>query len=71
MATRKPSDALDLNNVQQALLVIQQLYQDFTPNEITEAFKINRQAITAKETEDAIKQEIAQLSQSLNNPNDE
>lgn len=70
MATRRPktNPTTDEQHVQAILIILQQLYQEYTTNEITEAFKINRQNITAREQQQAIQDQIAQLGESLDKP---
>lgn len=68
MATKK-HDILDADKVQAALIVIQQLYKDYSPDEITEAFRRNRQEITAQEEQASIQAQIAQLTESLDKLN--
>lgn len=48
MVSKKKTE-FDLDRISQCLDVIRQLYTDYTPQEITEAFAINRSEITARE----------------------
>lgn len=52
-------------HVNQCLVVIRELYAKYTPHEITEAMKINRAEITAREERSRLTQEIDRLTQQL------
>ena len=52
---------LDPDRVNSCLVVIRQLYQDYTPDEIVEAFAINRREIQDSEEKQRLANEINQL----------
>ena len=56
---------LDQQRIQSCLQVIQQLYQDYTPDEIVEAFAINRQEIQAREQRQQLENQLAELQEKV------
>lgn len=70
MATKKTTTLNDAH-VQKCLKIIEQLYQEYTADEITEAFKINRQNITKDQEQQAIENQIEELKESLDKVDEE
>lgn len=64
MATKKQHE-LDQKNVQSCLTIIRQLYVDHTPDEITQAFVINRAEIEAVKEQIRLENEIANMQENL------
>ena len=69
MATKKIT--LDPDRINNCLVVIRQLYMDYTPLEITEAFAINRQEIIAREERIRLENELKTAQQQLDNLHNE
>lgn len=64
MATRKKPE-FDPARIEACLQIIRQLYVDYTPQEIVEAFAINRQEIINREQQAAVQAQIADLTKQL------
>ena len=64
MATRKLQ--LDEARVQSCLVVIRQLYIDYSTDEIVEAFAQNRREIAAREEQARLENELLQAQERLN-----
>lgn len=58
---------LDPTRIESCLVIIRQLYVDYTPQEITEAFRINRAEITAQEERIRLQNELSEIQQQLDN----
>ena len=69
MASKK--NELDQHQIQSCLVIIRQLYQDYTPEEIVEAFAINRREITARLERLRLENELSQIQQQLDNTPEE
>lgn len=63
----KVKTKLDQVKVNNCLVIIRQLYVDYTPEEIVEAFAINRSEITAREQRDRLESELKTAQQQLDN----
>lgn len=64
MATKKQPE-LDQKNVDLCLIQVRKMYEDYTPQEIQEAFIINRREITEREQLHQLQDELAILQSRL------
>lgn len=67
----KAKTELDQVKVNDCLMTIRQLYVDYTPLEITEAFAINRREIIAREERIRLENELKNIQEQLDNLSDE
>ena len=66
MASRKKTE-LDQTRIDACLIIIRQLYVDYTPDEIVEAFARNRREIAAREERIRLENELKTAQQQLDN----
>lgn len=66
MAT-KPKK-LNEKNVSECLVIIRDMYARYDPYEITEAYIINRREITAREEQEQLQAQIAELQAQVTKP---
>lgn len=67
----KKKTELDQTKIESCLVIIRQLYMDYTPQEITEAFAVNRREIIAREERIRLENELKNIQEQLDNLPDE